>query len=187
METKEVAYRAALELADTLKKIDQQQVNQLVNEIKQAKRIFVSGAGRSLLMLKSLAMRLMHLGYEVYIVGEVTTPAFLSEDLLILASASGETTSLVNTASKAKKIGGKILSLTIFPESTLANLSTGIIRIPAYTDKLPESDENQKGILPGGSMFEEAVLLLADSMIVELALEQKVPTDRAFEKHANLE
>jgi 6-phospho 3-hexuloisomerase len=187
METKEVAYRAAMELADTLKKIDQQQVNQLVNEIKQAKRIFVSGAGRSLLMLKGLAMRLMHLGYEVYIVGEVTTPAFLSEDLLILASASGETTSLVNTASKANKIGGKIISLTIFPESTLANLSTGIIRIPAYTDKLPESDENQKGILPGGSMFEEAVLLLADSMIVELALEQKVPTDRAFEKHANLE
>ena len=187
METKEVAYRAAMELAETLKKIDQQQINQLVNEIKQAKRIFVSGAGRSLLMLKGLAMRLMHLGYEVYIVGEVTTPAFLSEDLLILASASGETTSLVNTASKANKIGGKIISLTIFPESTLANLSTGIIRIPAYTDKLPESDENQKGILPGGSMFEEAVLLLADSMIVELALEQKVPTDRSFEKHANLE
>ena len=36
-------------------------------------------------------------------------------------------------------------------------------------------------------MFEEAVLLLADSLIVELALEQKIATDRAFEKHANLE
>lgn len=187
METKEVAYTAAKELASTLKKIDQSQIDQLVKCIKQAQRIFVSGAGRSLLMLKGLAMRLMHLGYEVYVVGEVTTPAFLPDDLLILASASGETTSLINTASKASKIGGKIISMTVFPESTLGKLSTGVIRIPAYTDKLPESEENQKGILPGGSMFEEAVLLLADSLIVELALEQNVPTDRAFEKHANLE
>jgi 6-phospho-3-hexuloisomerase len=62
-----------------------------------------------------------------------------------------------------------------------------VVKIPAYTDKRPESETNQKGILPGGSMFEEAVLLLADSLIVELALEQKIPTDRAFEKHANLE
>ena len=87
METKEVAYTAAIELAETLKKIDQKQIDQLATSIKQAKRIFVSGAGRSLLMLKGLAMRLMHLGYEVYVVGEVTTPAFLSEDLLIVASA----------------------------------------------------------------------------------------------------
>ncbi|MEQ7167548.1 6-phospho-3-hexuloisomerase [Enterococcus avium] len=187
METKEVAYTAAIELAETLKKIDQEQIDQLVTSIKQAKRIFISGAGRSLLMLKGLAMRLMHLGYEVYVVGEVTTPAFLSEDLLIVASASGETTSLINTVTKARKIGGNIISLTVFPESTLAKLSASIIRIPAYTDKLPESKENQKEILPGGSMFEEAVLLLSDSLIVELAIEQKVPTDRAFEKHANLE
>ncbi|MBX8938600.1 6-phospho-3-hexuloisomerase [Enterococcus gilvus] len=187
METKEVAYTAAMELAAVLRSIDQKQIAQLAVSIKQARRIFVSGAGRSLLMLKGLAMRLMHLGYEVYVVGEVTTPAFLPEDLLILASASGETSSLINTANKASEIGGKIISMTVFPDSTLAKLSSGVIRIPAYTDKLPESEENQKGILPGGSMFEEAVLLLADSLIVELALEQKIPTDRAFEKHANLE
>lgn len=187
METKEVAYTAAMELAGTLKKVDQRQMARLVEAISQAKRIFVSGAGRSLLMLKGFAMRLMHLGYEVYVVGEVTTPAFLPEDLLILASASGETSSLVQTAKKAREIGGEIISFTIFPESTLARLSTGVVKIPAYTDKRPESETNQKGILPGGSMFEEAVLLLADSLIVELALEQKIPTDRAFEKHANLE
>ncbi|WP_253295844.1 hypothetical protein [Enterococcus raffinosus] len=63
METKEVAYRAAMELAETLKKIDQGQIDQLIASIKQANRIFVSGAGRSLLMLKGLAMRLMHLFY----------------------------------------------------------------------------------------------------------------------------
>lgn len=187
METKEVAYTAALELADTLKRIDQEQMDHLIYGIKQARRIFVSGAGRSLLMLKGLAMRLMHLGYEVYVVGEVTTPAFLPEDLLILASASGESSSVINIAKKAQKIGGRTISLTIFPNSTLAKLSSNILQIPAYTDKLPDSEENKRGILPGGSMFEEAVLLLADSLILELALDQKVPVDRAFEKHANLE
>lgn len=46
METKEVAYTAALELAGTLKKVDQRQMDRLVEAISQAKRIFVSGAGR---------------------------------------------------------------------------------------------------------------------------------------------
>ena len=44
METKEVAYTAAIELAETLKKIDQKQIDQLATSIKQAKRIFVSGS-----------------------------------------------------------------------------------------------------------------------------------------------
>ncbi len=43
------------------------------------------------------------------------------------------------------------------------------VRIPAYSDKLPDGPENVKGILPGGSLFEEAVMVLGDAMIVNLA------------------
>ncbi|AYW48293.1 6-phospho-3-hexuloisomerase [Tetragenococcus osmophilus] len=187
MNSVDTAYQAATELADTLKRIDKSQIEELTAAICQSNRIFVAGAGRSLLMLKGFAMRLMHIGFEVYVVGDVTTPAFLSGDLLILASASGETNSLVSNASKAKTCEGRVITLTVFEQSTLADLSDKVVRIPAYTDKLPASQENKKGILPGGSTFEEAVLVLGDALIVELAQEYKVDTDKAFVNHANLE
>lgn len=183
----EVSYKAAIELAAVLKKIDTDQVNKLVSLIRNKQRIFVTGAGRSLLMLKGFAMRLMHIGFEVYVVGEVTTPAFRTDDLLIVASASGETKSLVFNANRAKEYGGTVAVLSIFENSSLGKIADEFVKIPAYTDKLPESESNKKGILPGGSTFEEAVLLLGDSLIVELANEYKIDIDRAFQNHANLE
>lgn len=120
-------------------------------------------------MLKAFAMRLMHIGLKVHVVGDVVTPALKNGDLLLLASASGETASLVNVATKAKQLGGTVALLTIFPESTLGNLAEVVVRIPAYTDKLPDGLDNVKGILPGGSLFEEAVMVLGDAMIVNLA------------------
>ena len=63
--------------------------------ICKAKKIYVAGAGRSLLTLRCLAMRLMHLGFESYVVGDTTTPAFEKEDLRIAGSGSGETKGLV--------------------------------------------------------------------------------------------
>ncbi|GCF94614.1 6-phospho 3-hexuloisomerase [Enterococcus florum] len=187
MNSVQVAQQAAIELAGTISNIDDEQVKVLTSLIKEKKRIFVTGAGRSLLMLKGFAMRLMHIGFDVFIVGEVTTPAFLADDLLIVATASGETKSLVSNSTRAKEYGGSVVALTIFEDSTIGKIADQVVKIPAYTDKLPESDINKRGILPGGSMFEEAVLLLGDSLIVELANEHKVDTSKAFENHANLE
>lgn len=187
MKTADVAYQAVMELAETLRNADSRQVEIFASLIKEKKRIFVAGAGRSLLMLKAFAMRLMHVGFEVYIVGEVTTPAFLAEDLLVIATGSGETQSLVSIAEKAKSYGGTVAVLTIFEDSSIGKIADVAVKIPAFTDKLPVSEVNKKGILPGGSMFEEAVLLLGDALIVDLAKEHQVDTGKAFEKHANLE
>lgn len=187
MNSVDVSVTAAIELADTLKQVNSQQVDQLLMLVQTKKRIFLAGAGRSLLMLKAFAMRLMHSGYTVHVVGEVTTPAFSADDLLIAASASGETQSLIAIAAKAKSYGGSVAVLSIFDQSSLARLADSVVKVPAYTDKLPESAGNRKGILPGGSMFEEAVLVLGDSLILELARQKQIDTGKAFENHANLE
>lgn len=55
---------------------------------------------------------------------------------------------------------------SIFPESTLRKLDDVFVKIPAYTDKLPVSEENQPNILPGRSMFEISMLILFDSLIL---------------------
>ncbi|SUX97124.1 3-hexulose-6-phosphate isomerase [Citrobacter youngae] len=187
METQSVAGVACADLHQAMARIDDATLTRLEQAIAEANAIFVFGAGRSLLMLKAVAMRLMHIGLKVHVVGDVVTPALQEGDLLLLASASGETASLVNVATKAQQLGGTVALLTIFPESTLGKLAEVVVRIPAYTDKLPDGPDNVKGILPGGSLFEEAVMVLGDAMIVNLAQSTGYHLTKGFALHANLE
>ncbi|VED06706.1 putative 3-hexulose-6-phosphate isomerase (PHI) from bacteriophage origin [Escherichia coli] len=180
METQSVAGVACTDLHQAMSRIDGAALARLEQAIAEANTVFVFGAGRSLLMLKAFAMRLMHIGLKVHVVGDVVTPALKNGDLLLLASASGETASLVNVATKAKQLGGTVALLTIFPESTLGNLAEVVVRIPAYTDKLPDGLDNVKGILPGGSLFEEAVMVLGDAMIVNLAQSDGISLNQRF-------
>jgi 6-phospho-3-hexuloisomerase len=55
-------------------------------------------AGKERTCIKMAAMRFMHLGYTVFIVGETNTPAILEGDLLLVASGSGTTSSVVSSA-----------------------------------------------------------------------------------------
>lgn len=186
MNIKETATRAARELAEALESVDEKQVENLMDAICSAKKIYVTGAGRSLLMLRCFAMRLMHLGFQSYVVGDTTTPAFEREDLLICGSGSGETGGLVNAAVKAKKIGGKIAVITIRKDSTLGKMADALVEITAYTDKV-ECDVKERPILPGGSMFEQGILVLTDAIVLPLSEKTGIPTNRAFSNHANLE
>ncbi|WP_228481731.1 6-phospho-3-hexuloisomerase [Lacticaseibacillus paracasei] len=168
IEIKRIAETAGTEISKIQASIPDNEIEKLINKIEKANKIFVAGAGRSLLMLRAFALRLMHLGFDSYVVGDTITPAFEPGDVLVIGSASGETGNLIEIAKKAKKIGGDLVVLSIFPESTLGKMADGFLRIPAYTDKLPESKENKKNVLPGGSMFEISMLVLLDSMIIPL-------------------
>jgi len=78
-------------LEEVARNIDRESANQLLEEILNAKRIYLAGAGRSGLVARAFAQRLMHLGFESYAIGETITPAFRSGDVLIAVSGSGET------------------------------------------------------------------------------------------------
>lgn len=163
-------------------KVDENEINSLKNMINNSNRLFFAGTGRSLLMIRAAAMRFMQFGFEVYVVGETNTPSFNQDDLLIAASGSGETKSTILYAQNAKKNGGKTAVITADKNSTLAQISDQIIEIPV--SKLFSKKDK---LLPGGSYFEEAVLILGDSLIVNIAAEKKISRDKLFERHANLE
>ena len=91
------------ELTENAKHISSSSLEKFANEIIKARHIFVAGAGRSGFVARGFANRLMHLGLEVFFVGEPTTPAIEKKDLLIISSGSGETDSLIVMANKAKK------------------------------------------------------------------------------------
>src|SRR5574343_1018839 len=93
----------------------------LVDMLDQAKRVFISGAGRSKLVGNFFAMRLMHGGYDVSVVGEIVTPSIKNGDLLIVISGSGETEQLVAFTKKAKEVGAKICLISAKDDSTIGH------------------------------------------------------------------
>lgn len=165
-------------------KIDFGQVAAIVPLIQQADRIFVVGAGRTGLALKAAAMRQMHLGLTVFVVGETTTPAIKAGDLLIAGSGSGTTSSIVKAAEKAASAGAKVVAVSTTTSSPLAALATQVIVIPA-AQKQDHGDTLSKQY--AGSLFEQSVLLLTDAIFQTLWHLDGTPAEELWKRHANLE
>lgn len=185
MTIREYSIEILKELENTLRGVDDGVADKMIDEVIGAKRIFVAGAGRSLLMLKGFAMRLMHLGFTAYVVGETVTPAIQKGDLLIVGSGSGETASLVKTAEKAKSLGVRIALVTIFPHSSIGKLADTVLAVNAPTSK---ADTPFKSIQPGGSCFEQSMLLLYDACILKISEKLGLNANENLKlRHANLE
>ena len=175
------------ELQETLTSVNDAMVELLASKICTAKRVFLTGAGRSLLMVRACAMRLMQLGLTVFVPGEVVTPSIQRGDLLIVASGSGETATVALMAKKAKAIGAELALITIVPESTIGRLADLVIPIDAASTKVAEN--KKQSIQLGGSLFEISVLLLLEAVIMLVVEKKKIadPNALLMENHANLE
>lgn len=172
------------ELQRTLHAVDPEQIGAAARNLRSANRIFTSGAGRSGLALKMAAMRLMHLGLTVHVAGEVTTPAIAAGDLLLVASGSGATSSVVHAAEVARKTGAGVLALTTAPASKLGELATGLIVIPAAAKQGNDGTVSRQY---AGALFEQAVLLLMDALFQSLWREGGEAAEQLWKRHANLE
>ncbi|MGC3666964.1 6-phospho-3-hexuloisomerase, partial [Enterococcus faecalis] len=64
--------------------ISDQQVDRMTKAIQRANHIFLAGAGRSGLMIRAFANRLLLLGYSVSLVGEISSPHTKSGDLFLI-------------------------------------------------------------------------------------------------------
>lgn len=62
------------EIETVLLKIDDKQVDILIDEILLAKKIVVCGAGRVGMAIRGFGMRLGHLGLQAYTLGDSTVP-----------------------------------------------------------------------------------------------------------------
>ena len=101
------------EISQVLSQIPEDDLEITAKRLEQAPRIFVIGEGRSGLMARALAMRLMHLGAVSYVIGETITPAIAEGDVLVAISGSGRTHHVVWTAEKAKAQGVYVLQNSV--------------------------------------------------------------------------
>lgn len=153
----------------------------LTDLLDQSKRIFVSGAGRSGLISRFFAMRLMHSGYDVSVVGEIVTPSIKAGDLLIIISGSGETEQLIAFTKKAREIGAKILLISAKSDSTIGDLADAVFQIGTS-----DLYGKVKG-MPMGTVFELSTLFFLEAIISHIIHEKGIPEEEMRSRHANLE
>ena len=187
----QVLHEVTLEVTECLKKIEPTTLAQAATIIAETETIFLAGAGRSRLSISGFAMRLMHLGKKAWLIGEVSTPAIKEGDLLVIGSGAGETNGLILMAQKAKRIGAKILLITREVDSTIGQMADLEARIPALSLKAFNSDGAHSVVQPGGSLFEQCLLILSDMLILIIMRTNPEKYDLrkegVFLLHANLE
>jgi 6-phospho-3-hexuloisomerase len=170
------------EIATAVGSVPEADCQAAIDAIASAGRIFVAGEGRSGLVLRMAAMRLVHLGMTVHVVGDATTPAIGRGDLLIAGSGSGETPVTLLIAEQAKRAGATILAVIATETSRLADLADTrlTLRTPAKGDR-----GSGASIQPGGSLFEQSMLVLLDTLFLQIAGDTAAA--QIEQRHANME
>jgi 6-phospho-3-hexuloisomerase len=173
------------EVDTVLEQLDFEGVSRAIQLITVSPRVFVVGDGRSGLMARAFAMRLMHLGLVAHVVGETCTPPVKADDLVIAVSGSGTSEIPLHVARSAKAHGAAVLAMTTDPQSPLAALADHVVQIPAAT-KHRRAGETAS-VQPLSSLFDQSLLIVCDSIALRLAQRRDIDNDRARAGHANTE
>ncbi|ABS55717.1 sugar isomerase (SIS) [Methanoregula boonei 6A8] len=165
-------------------------------EILKARRIYVMGAGRSGLVAKGFAMRLMHLGLQSYVVGETITPALQKGDLIIVFSGSGKTKTVADIAETGKEIGAHIGLITSNADSRIGKIADCKVIIETQRDDVRDDAAefeirqmlgDHKSFAPLGTLFETASMIFSDAVISRLMEITKTDESALKNRHANIE
>ena len=167
-----------------LQAINYSEIEQLAQKITDVERIFVIGKGRSGLAIRMAAMRLMHLGYQVYVVGETTTPSIRSTDLFIACSGSGCTKTVYVIATKAKTMGAYCVGVMVDKQSLLGQLVDLPIELASASKQNSETLRSKQF---AGSLFEQSTLLFFDALFYVLSQRLNKDARLLSASHANLE
>lgn len=173
------------EIRSVLDAVNSSEVNACVDMLLQAEKVYVAGGGRSGLMARGFAMRLMHLGFTTYVVGETTTPAINNRDVLLVCSGSGETQVTVLVSRVARSNGAQVIAVTANPDSPLAAEADTLIVLAAPHKRA--LDDGKPSIQYAGSLFEQSLLILLDAMALDIGLRLGSRAEELERRHANLE
>lgn len=186
----------ASKIRDTAASLSDSETEAFLSAIQSAERIYVMGAGRSGLVAKAFAMRLMHLGFISFVVGETITPAMRQKDLLVIFSGSGRTKTIADIADTAKEIGGRIALITSNRDSKISRMADVIVIIENQRDQVRDETAEfeirqmtgeHKSFAPLGTLFETAAMVFADACISRLMEVSMIDEKELKNRHANIE
>ena len=185
--SKESLFSVALdELGAALKQVDENAIDAACEMIVSAGKVGTYGCGREALQVKGFAMRLFHLGLPASVVGDMTMPPLGSGDVFLASSGPGETSTVLSLMEVAKKTGATNLLLTAQPESSAAKLADFMLLIPAQT-MASDQGASRTSVLPMGSVFEGALFLLFEIMVLKLRALLGATPEEMRARHTNME
>lgn len=151
--------------------------DELCDLILGSRRVYLAGMGRSGLVGSAFAMRLVHLGFEAHVVGEMTAPAIAAGDLLIAVSCTGRTRTIIAQAEAAKSAGARLAVLTCSRRSALAKAADLVVWVKAPKDSVQF----------GGTLFEQALFIHLDAVVLLLGARLGTRKEELWSRHSNLE
>ncbi len=162
--------------------IDEAALQEFLTTLQPSRRVFLYGRGRSGFVARAFAVRLMHLGFQTYVIGETITAPVHRQDVVVLVSGSGSTYPVVMTAELGRRQGATVVAITAQPESEIARLAHVLVALT------PPQENGERGRLaPLGTLFETSAWLFFDA-VVALLMEKLGETEQSMRKrHATLE
>lgn len=170
------------EITGVIAKMDEGDIERAMPLIGKTGRVYATGEGRSGFQARSFAMRMMHIGYTSYMMGETICPSMHEGDVLLAISGSGTTRRTVEDAEAAKKLGVKVIAVTSKPESPLAAAADAVIVVPGRV-----KGETGGSIQLLSSLFDQSVHIALDALCLMLSRRDNVSDADANANHANVE
>ena len=195
---KEAATEIIDGVLDAIENVDPGQLDKLIEDLvrvrDEERTLLIVGAGRSSLVGRAFAMRLMHLGFNVYIMGETITPSMGEGDVALIISGSGSTRLPVTVADMVRSLGVRVLAVTSNPDSQLGHIADLAVVVQGRSKVALEEEYHSRQILgqhesltPMGTLFENACMVFLDSLIAEL-MERLHVTERDMrDRHTKIE
>jgi 6-phospho-3-hexuloisomerase len=167
---------------DILDEVTKRNISNIIGAFFKAKRIFVYGAGRSGLVSRAFAIRLVHLGFQTFVIGETIGAPVKKDDLVFVISGSGVTIPTVMTAEIARDIGATLIVVTGERNSRITKFADIAIFLSANC-----KDKERKQLAPLGTLFEASAWILLDSIIAEIMKKKGETEETMRSRHATLE
>jgi len=192
---KEVSTWILAGIGGVIQSIDEAEIGRMIDVIIAVRehKILLLGTGRSGFVGRAFALRLMHLGFNVYVSGETITPALSADDLVLVISGSGTTTTVVAQAEVAKSVGSRVVAVTSHLDSPLGGVADEVVLVKGRTkiDQITDYEGRQiSGVYdnaPLGTMFELSVMVFLDSVIAALMQRLGIHEIDLRARHANAE
>lgn len=177
---------AIAELSGVFQKIEDEAVDRAVQIIAQARKIVVFGCGREAMQIHGFAMRLFHMGLNVAVVGDMTTPPVGPGDLFIVTVGPGDLSTAWALMGVAQDAGATILFLTAQPQGRCAQRADEILILPAQT-MADDQGAEKTSVLPMGSLYEGALFIVFEVMVLKLKKNLQITAEEMRSRHTNLE
>lgn len=186
MSPKDLAHRAAAEMAAAVAAIPPEQSRALQEALMRARRVVCHGVGREGLMMRALAMRLYHLGLDAHVAGDMSCPPVGPGDLLVASAGPGTLPTVQSLIAVARGAGAQVACITAEPAGPAPQAADLTLTIPAQTMARDQGGA-ATSVLPMGSVFEGAQFLAFELLVLALRDRMAVTPDAMRARHTNLE